>query len=261
MPEPTVIDVTDADFEQRVLEESKTRPVVVDFWAGWCRPCLVLGPVIEKVVAEQSGDVLLAKVDVDANPVVASQFRVQSIPNVWAFKDGKPVDQFIGSLPEPAVRDWIAKLLPGEADAAADRAGEAEREGRLDDAETAYREALEEGAQNREARLGLARVLVASGQTDEARNVLQPILPDPDADRVLAAIRVSEWRSGVEDGALGAGKAAAAAGRFEEALEQFLALVKEEPGAREAMLDVFSVLGDDDPITKRFRPKLASALY
>src|SRR5437660_7163082 len=102
---PVVVDVTDADFAQAVLEESKRRPVVVDFWAGWCQPCLVLGPVLEKVAEEKQGEFLLAKLDVDANPQSARQFRVMSIPAVWAFADGKPVDQFVGAIPEPKVRE------------------------------------------------------------------------------------------------------------------------------------------------------------
>jgi len=156
--ERTVVEVGDADFAERVVEESKRRPVVVDFWADWCGPCKTLGPVLEKVAEEHNGAFLLAKVDVDANRGVSQQFRIQSIPNVWAFVDGKPVDQFVGAIPEPAVREWIARLLPTEADLEASRALEAEREGRVDEAERGYREVLVEDPSNRAATLGLARV-------------------------------------------------------------------------------------------------------
>jgi putative thioredoxin len=221
----------------------------------------VLGPVLERVAEEQGGAFLLAKVDVDKSPAVSSQFGIQSIPNVWAFRDGKPVDQFIGALPEPAVRDWIAKLLPTEADRGSERAMEAEREGRLDDAERGYREALEGDAGNATARLGLGRVLATRGELAEARDMVAPLVPDPEAERVLAAIRVTEWGATAGDDPLGRAKVAAADGRFEEALESLIAFVKEDPDAREAMLDLFVVLGDDDPLTKAFRPRLAKALY
>src|SRR5207253_5807370 len=134
------VDVSDADFARVVLEESNHRPVVVDFWAEWCRPCRVLGPILERVAEERDGAFLLAKLDVDANRQTASQYRVMSIPAVWGFRDGGPVDQFIGAIPEPAVREWIDGLLPSDADVEAARAMEAEREGRPDDAERGYRE-------------------------------------------------------------------------------------------------------------------------
>ncbi|MFN2545454.1 MAG: tetratricopeptide repeat protein [Actinomycetota bacterium] len=259
--DPPVVDATDADFAQVVLEESKRRPVVVDFWAGWCRPCLVLGPVLERIADEHAGAFLLVKVDVDANQVSASQFGVQSIPNVWAFRDGRPVDQFIGALPEPAVREWIGRLLPTEADAGAERAVEAEREGRLEDAERGYRDALQADGGNRVARLGLGRVLAQRGELEEARELVGPLLPDPEAERVLAAIRVAGWSEADGSDPVARGKAAAAEGRWEDALQALLPLVKEQEEAKRAVLDVFAVLGDDDPVTRTYRPRLANALY
>ena len=256
-----VVDVSDADFAQTVVEESRRRPVVVDFWAAWCQPCRVLGPILENVAEEKQGAFLLAKLDVDQNPLISRQFRVTSIPSVWAFADGKAVDQFVGAIPEAAVREWIDRLMPTEADREAGRAMEAEREGRLDDAERAYREALDEDPDNRAARLGLGRVLAGQGELEAARELVEPLAPDPEAERVLAAIRVSGWSN--EDGSdpLGRAKAAAAEGRFREALDAMLTLVKERPETREAMLDVFAVLGDDDTLTREYRPKLAAALF
>ena len=257
----TVVEVGDADFAERVVEESKRRPVVVDFWADWCGPCKTLGPVLEKVAEEHNGAFLLAKVDVDANRGVSQQFRIQSIPNVWAFVDGRPVDQFVGAIPEPAVREWIARLLPSEADLEASRAMEAEREGRVDEAERGYREVLAEDPSNRAATLGLARVHASRGDVDEARPLASSLLPDPEAERLLAAIRVSAWGSEHDVGALERAKTLAAQGQWREALESMLAVLTEQPEAREAILDVFAVLGDDDPLTREYRPRLAAALF
>ena len=109
-----MVDVTDATFQQAVIERSAIVPVVVDLWAEWCGPCKQLGPILEKVIAETQGKVDLAKVDVDANPQIAQAFKVQSIPAVFALVNGQPVDQFMGALPESEVAAFVNKLLPAE---------------------------------------------------------------------------------------------------------------------------------------------------
>ncbi|MFL5799589.1 MAG: thioredoxin [Actinomycetota bacterium] len=268
--EPTVIEVGDADFGERVVEESRRRPVIVDFWAAWCGPCRTLGPVLEKVAGEHAGEVLLAKVDVDANPVVASQFRIQSIPNVWAFVDGRPVDQFIGAYPEPAVREFISRLLPSEADREAAQAAEAAANGDPETAERAFRDTLVADPGNRGASLGLGRILAERGETAEARELLTPLVPDPEADRLLATLRVREWASpngseGPDGSPLAQAKRMAGEGSYREALDGLLGAVRYSPedrdSARGAMLDVFAVLGDDEPLVREYRSKLAAALF
>ena len=122
-PSP-VLDVTDATFASEVLAYSKTMPVVVDFWAPWCGPCRMLGPIIEKVAGEHAGEVRLVKLNTDENPQVATQFRIQSIPAVKAFRDGKMVREFMGAQPEPQVRAFFSALLPTEAERAAKQASE-----------------------------------------------------------------------------------------------------------------------------------------
>ena len=264
---PAVVEVTDDGFANDVLEESKRRPVVVDFWAEWCAPCRTLGPVLEKVAEESGGEFLLAKMDVDANPMVAGQFGIRSIPTVIAFADGRPVDSFMGAIPEPTVREWIGRLLPTEADRTAGGAEQAEAEGRLDEAEAGYREALDEDPSNRAALLGLARVQAASGRLDEAEATVGPLEPDPDAERLLAAIRVARWEALDLDDAdpVTRGEALAGRERWGDALEALVEVVRDDPDrrpeARQAMLDVFAVLGDDDALVREYRGKLASALF
>ncbi|MGH2673298.1 MAG: thioredoxin [Actinomycetota bacterium] len=258
---PVVVEVTDQDFLQTVVEESKRRPVVVDLWATWCAPCRTLGPILEKAAEERGGEFLLAKLDVDANPYTAGQFGVQSIPTVVAFKDGKPVDGFVGAIPEPMVKEFIDKILPTEADHEAQEALEEELEGDLDDAEAKYRQALEADPGNRAARLGLGRVLAETGRDAEARETLMPLLPDPEAERVLATLEVRSWASISEPGTLASAKRLASQGRYREALDGMLGAIADDPDARQAMLEVFTVLGDDDEHVTEYRRKLAAALF
>ena len=266
-PPSTVVDVTDADFMQRVVEESKRRPVLVDFWADWCGPCKQLSPVLERLAEEKGGQFLLAKMDVDRNQYISGQFRIQSIPNVWAFVDGRPVDQFIGAMPEPAVREFIDRFLPTEADLEAAEASRAVETGDVEAAERRFRDVLREDPDNREARLGLGRILAERGELDEARQLVTPLLPDPGAERVLATVRLSEWAAldPSPSDPLSGPKRMAAEGRWREALDALLGAVRyssdDRDAAREAMVDVFAVLGDDDPLTREFRGKLASALF
>jgi len=152
-------DVTDATFQTAVIERSMTVPVVVDLWAEWCGPCKQLGPIIEKVVAATDGQVELAKVDVDANPQIAQAFRVQSIPAVFAIQDGRPVDQFLGALPEAQVAEFVAKLLPTKEQT------EVERLIELGD-EASLRAALELEADNTEAVVSLAELRAGVGGGD-----------------------------------------------------------------------------------------------
>jgi putative thioredoxin len=253
-----VVDVTDADFEQVVVEGSMERPVVVDLWADWCGPCKTLGPILEKVAAERAGAFLLAKLDVDANAVgnaLLQAVRAQGIPTVVAFKDGQPVNMFIGAYPEDEVRRSVAELVAEEAHAE-------EEAGDLAGAESGYRDALEKEPGNRDAAIGLARILVERGEDEEASELVTPLLPDADAERILSAIRVKGWGSEAADGALGAAKREAAAGRWAEALDGMLAaLADDREAAREAMVDVFGVLGPEDPLVGTYRAKLAAALY
>jgi putative thioredoxin len=260
--QPTVVEVTDATFEQLVIEESRTRPVVVDLWAAWCGPCKTLGPILEKVAAERGGQFLLAKLDVDANPLTAQAFGVQSIPTVVAFRDGQPVNGFVGAYPEQAVNQFVDSLMPTHAEVEIQEAKAEEHAGDVAAAERGYREALADDADNVDARVGLARILAERGELDEARGVLAPALPDAAAERVASVIRVAEWADAdPESDALGAAKRRAVEGDWRGAFDDLLARVHDAPAAREAMVDGFNALGDDHPLVSEYRRKLASALF
>jgi putative thioredoxin len=258
---PVVVEATDQNFAETVVEESKRRPVVVDLWASWCGPCRVLGPILEKVAHERGGAFLLAKLDVDANPYTAGRFGVQSIPTVVAFRDGEPIDGFIGAIPEPMVNEFVDRLMPTEAELEAEEAFEEELDGDLQAAERKYREALDVDPNNRDARVGLGRVLAETGRGEEARQVLMPALPDPEAERILAMLEVRGWADLSEPGTLASAKRLAAQGRWREALDGMLGALPDDPDARQAILEVFAVLGDEDELVPEYRKKLANALF
>jgi putative thioredoxin len=271
---PNVVEVTDQTFMRDVIEESNRRPVVVDFWAAWCQPCRMIGPVLERLADEHQGQFLLAKLDVDANPEASYAFRVQSIPAVKAFRDGQMVSEFVGAIPESSIRQFLQQVLPSDADQRAERAEELERMAEADpakakkllsEAEQLYRQALEAQPNDRRAGVGLGRVLVHRGRAEEARDLLSAHRPDPEAERLLAAMDVSGWASPDGDSPLSRHERAAAEGRWADALEGFLQIVTsggdDRDGARGAMLKVFSVLGEDDPLTVEYRRRLAAVLF
>ena len=262
MTDANVVEVTDGTFEQVVLEGSKGKPVVVDMWAAWCGPCRTLTPILEKVAEERGGAFLLAKLDTDANPMVAQAFGVQSIPTVIAFRDGKPVNGFIGAYPEPEVNRFIDTILPSEAELRAEDAKSDEASGDLEGAEEGYRQALEEDPANREAAIGLARILVDRGELDAAGELVAPHRPDPDAERVQATIDLRRWADAPADGTLGEAKRLAATGDLAAGLAGMLqALSDDRDAARDAMVTVFTAVGDDDPLVVEYRRRLAAALF
>jgi putative thioredoxin len=255
------IDVGQDDFEARVLEASRKVPVVVDFWADWCQPCRILSPVLDRLAEEYGGRFVLAKLDVDANPTVAAMFGIQGIPAVKAFRDGEVVAEFVGVQPEDMIRRFLDQVAPDVA--ALEPARKAEEAGLLEEAERRYREAVAANPMNEQATRGLARVLLARGAEQEARSLLATVPPDAESRRLLAELHLRELADG--GGPLGTAAAVALGGDHRDALDRCLRIIadggEERDAARETMVAIFDLLGDEHPLTREYRPRLASALF
>ena len=267
----TVRDITAEQFATDVIEASRDRPVVVDFWAPWCGPCHQLSPLLEKVAERHAADVDTVKLNVDTAPQIAQQFRVQGIPAVKAFKDGKVAGEFVGVQPEPAIEALFAALGPSEADRLVAQAGTDPQE-----AEPLLRKALALDPNHTSAIVALAPLLIERGETDEARTLLGRIPAEARARRLLAELAlggggdedVDALRAAAAGGDAGAalrlGKALAARGDHAAALPVLLEAVRDaatREEARDAVLRVFDVVGADDDLVRTWRPRLAAALF
>jgi putative thioredoxin len=232
------VDVTDATFETEVLERSKQHPVLVDLWAPWCGPCRTLGPLIERVVDATGGQVVLTKVNVDENPEVSQAFRVQSIPAVYALRDGKVVDGFVGAQPEAAVQEFVDRLLPSEQDNEIERLLDAGDEASL-------RRVLDLQADHEPAIVALGALLVADGRSDEALELIERVPETPGTRHVAALARAGD----------------VADDDIEQQLDALLDRVKGDDDARQEFLDLLELLGPDDPRTSAYRKQLTARLF
>ena len=232
------IDVTEASFQTEVLDKSNDVAVVVDLWAEWCGPCKTLGPILEKVIDATGGKVVLAKVDVDANPGLSDAFKVQSIPAVYAMKDGKVVDGFMGAYPEAAVQEFVDKLLPSQEETAVEELLAAGDEGSL-------RIALGLEPANEDVIVALGELLVGAGRGEEALELLQRIPESARTRRVAAAARVGEAPDDDHDATLTA----------------LLERVKDDDDARQQFVDLLELMGPEDPRTAEYRKQLTRRLF
>jgi putative thioredoxin len=281
-------------FVADVIEASKTVPVIVDLWAAWCGPCKQLGPLLEKVVREAKGKLKLVKVDIDKNPQIAQQLRVQSIPAVFAFVGGRPVDGFVGALPESQVREFTQRLLADggvddEAAALADAVAQAQTlldAGDTGTASAIFGQVLQHQQDNLPAIAGLVRCYLATGDMARAKELLASVPPAkanaPELAAARSALELAEQakESGPLDELKGKLDAAPtdhqvrfdyanalyAAGRQEEAIEQLLDIVRRarawnEEAARKQLLKLFEALGPTSPLTQSGRRRLSSLLF
>jgi putative thioredoxin len=251
------VDVTETNFQTAVLDRSHTMPVVVDFWAAWCGPCRQLTPVLERAVAARAGKLELAKVDTDANPRLAQAFRIQGIPAVKAFQDGRVVSEFVGAQPPAAVEQFLDSLLPSEADALVQRGDE-----------ESLRRAHELEPSRADAAVPLAKLLKDRGEIDEALTVLARVPGSFAADGLAARIALetaatSSAQPAVPD--LSEAFAALDAGDHERALDLLIGALPSSDGARDevrrVVVGVLDELGVEHPLARDARRRLASALY
>jgi putative thioredoxin len=278
-------DVSTATFEQEVIEASKSIPVVVDFWAPWCGPCRVVKPILEKLAAEYGGRFKLAKVNSDENQEIAAAYGVRSIPDVMAFKNGKPVTHFLGAVPESQVRAFIDGLIPAPSEIERARAAELRQAGSMDQAIEALQKALELDTTNQLARLDMVEILIELKRIDEAEAALDLVQPNIDWDARVATLQSavafarSTGSTGAEIGLTEMLKASpedlevryalaclrAGEGRYQEALDDLLEIVRQqrnwrEGEARKRILAIFSLADKRPDLVAEYRRKLASAL-
>lgn len=277
----TVLDVTDATFQQEVVDGSRETPVIVDFWAPWCGPCRILGPVLESLADEYEGKVRLVKLNTDENPGVAQAHQIEGIPAVFAYQDGQPVSQFEGALPEPEVREFVEKLLPSPADDATSEASALLERGQPGAARESFEKIIEEDPNHEGATAMLAYLLLQSGEEDRAAELAGRFPKNKGAKQTLATINLRHAAKDQDADALRArvagddtdaearyrlGALLASDSQWPEALEHLLTSVRldrhlDEDAARLLLLDAFIVLGDKSELTQDYRRKLGSVLF
>jgi putative thioredoxin len=286
-PSAHIKDGSDATFMADVIEASQTTPVIVDFWATWCGPCKQLGPALEKAVEAAKGAVKLVKIDVDKNPAIAGQLRIQSIPTVYAFVNGKPVDGFQGALPDSQVKQFVERLLgppeAGEIDDLLAMAAESLQLGDIGGAAQAYAQALQLDPANVKAIAGMARLYLQNGDAERAGELLAMApadAKDAELDSVRAALKLAgaapsetaaldqrlEANPDDHEARLELAKALAARGAYDQAADQLLQIIQRDrewndQAARKQLLEVFEAAGQASDVARQGRRRLSAILF
>jgi putative thioredoxin len=271
-----VIDVSEEDFQQQVLLYSKETPVVVDFWAEWCGPCRMLGPILEKLAHEAQGAFRLAKLNVDENPNLSRQFNVQGIPIVKAFRNGQVVAEFTGALPEPRVREFLEKLAPSPSSLNINKGNSLLESGDWVEAADVFQEELEGNPDHPAALLGMAKSMLARGLSNEALVILRSFPTSKQyiaAEKLIPLANALVQRSNGEVDLMEGNPLAAAynhslrlveMGNIPASIDGMLGVLREDKhylNARIEILSLLELLGEGNPLTREYRTELASILF
>jgi putative thioredoxin len=272
-----MLDVDEVTFENDVLLRSHDVPVVVDFWAPWCGPCKILGPLLERIAIEAGGGFILAKVNIDENPNLAIRYGVQGIPAVKAFLQGQVSTEFVGAQPESMVRRFIENIVPDEAAVAVEKAQSYLVARQWEEAEAAFREIYMQDEDNAPAALGLLKSLLMSGRGREAAQLIDEfprgnewVFAEQLEPLATLVAKVEENGPYPEDDPLAAEFYQAARlisrGNLAAAMDGFLDILRQDKQYRggepkDVMLGIFSILGDEDSLTREYREELASILF
>ena len=291
---PVIIEVITENFMAEVIERSKETPVIVDFWAPWCEPCKQLTPIIEKIIKEKNGNVILAKMNIDESPEVAQQLKIQSIPAVMAFNDGQPVDGFVGVQPEKNISEFVNKISSLKNSSTIEENINAGKkyidEGDLETAALVFSEILKIESENISAKSLLARCLLRSDQLSEAENLINNISPDAEKNQDYVSVRSEveifknaknnpisnkqeeELKESIKNNPknyqlkLDLAKLLVARGENENAINELLEIIEvdakwNDGAARKQLIEIFNILGNENILVIEGRKKLSSMLF
>lgn len=291
---PVIIEVITENFMAEVIERSKETPVIVDFWAPWCEPCKQLTPIIERIIKEKNGNVILAKMNIDESPEVAQQLKIQSIPAVMAFNDGQPVDGFVGVQPEKNISEFVNKISSLKNSSTIEENINAGKkyidEGDLEMAALVFSEILKIESENISAKSLLARCLLRSDQLSEAENLINNISPDAEKNQDYVSVRSEveifknaknnpisnkqeeELKENIKNNPknyqlkLDLAKLLVAKGENENAINELLEIIEvdakwNDGAARKQLIEIFNILGNENILVIEGRKKLSSMLF
>lgn len=272
-----IIDVTELDFDQQVLVFSHQTPVVVDFWAEWCAPCRVLGPILEKLVNEAAGGFRLAKLNVDQNPKLALRYAVQSIPAIKTFREGIVASEFVGVKPEPQIREYLKEVIPSQSDLLLEKAISLLAMEQFEESEVTFRQVMDDSPHHPAALLGLSKCLLYQDKISEVQTILRDFPPSREQTaasflsnlaQVLSIINTSTelYPEDLQEAAYINSLRLVKMGNIDAALDGLLDILKQDKHhqsgkTKELILGLLELMGDHKPQTREYRRELASILF